>query len=105
MSYITTFDAAFFAGIALFLIGEVLSRVFIKQVVLFTMKKPILSGVVYMAVWIAEIIIWFSWSPEGTTTLTFWSLVAFAIFHKQIFRYVKRSMETNAVIAGTTATE
>lgn len=92
MSYITTFDAAFFTGLILFVVFETLSMIFQRQIVLFTIRKPKLSAITYLFIWIVELVIFFSWSVAGTTTLMFWGAIAIAIFWVPIKKHMNRQL-------------
>ncbi len=87
MSYITTFDAAFWTSFASFFVGTLLQYFFGHKILMWTLKHPKTSAIVNAAIGIGAVAFWFSWSVKGTTTAVFVATIIGIVFYKQLVKF------------------
>lgn len=78
MSYITTFDAAFYTAIALYVLALLVHRIpgFTEKMVKLASSHTKTFLAVSYTVSIAQAVVFFWWSTKGTTTCMFWGFLA-----------------------------
>ena len=93
MSYITTFDAAFWTSFASFFVGTLLQYLFGHKILMLALKYPKTSAAVNAAIGIGAVIFWFSWSVKGTTTAIFVASIVGVVFYKQLAKFNEKCAE------------
>lgn len=107
MTYITTFDAAFFTALAQYVLVIVIMTIpFIRNFVIDKIaKKPKEFAITAIVFNIVLVVVFFSWSVKGTTTIMFWGFVFSVTFNlsvmvvAKVFGALKRKLvvkKTNA---------
>lgn len=93
MSYITTFDAAFWTSIALFVVMQLAMPKLIGPATAFAIKHFKTYIALIATITISTIVLWFWWSVEGTTTSMFWGTIACVIFFKPLMKQQMKMQE------------
>lgn len=100
MSYITTFDAAFWTSVimavAMYSYQYFFSDHCVRMVLKLIKKYSLIKlNIAYAAITILGMIGFFYWSVKGTTTSIFWGFVLMAVFYPVIRKFSIALMERN----------